>query len=320
MIPRISVLLLSYNQEQVVEAAVRACLAQEGEPLEIVLSDDASTDGTYAVLCQLASAYQGPHEVRVRRNPVNMGIGEHYNQAIADSAGQLLVTAAGDDISLPHRVRSLSAAWDAAGQKADLLASHLWDMDVAGADVGQIAVDDLSHWRRPEDWVRKRPFVVGASHAFTRRMHEHFGPIRADLPYEDQAMALRACCMGGGLTVPEALVRYRRGGVSAGGRSQRTVAENRQRLRVKHERQRALYQQVRQDLTVAHRLDLWKGRMEEKLRRSELVLALQDAQGWEERWRLARRYPMAGGAWPFVQALSAQWPELATAWSNLRRR
>lgn len=320
MTPRISILLLSYNQEQVVEAAVRSCLAQEGEPLEIVLSDDASTDGTYAVLCQLASAYQGPHQVRVRRNPVNMGIGEHYNQAVADSAGQLLVTAAGDDISLPHRVRSLSAAWDASGQKADLLTSYLWDMDAAGADVGQIAVDDLSRWRSPEDWVRKRPFVVGASHAFTRRMHERFGPIRADLPYEDQAMALRACCMGGGLTVPEALVRYRRGGVSAGGSRQRTVAENRQRLAVKHQRQLALYRQIQQDLMVAGRQDLWAGRLEQKLDRSALMLALQDAQDWAQRWTLVRQASLAGRTWAAIQAAGVQWPELATAWSNWRRR
>jgi hypothetical protein len=320
MTPRISVLLLAFNQEEVVEAAVRSCLAQTGEPLEIVLSDDASTDGTYAVLRQLASAYQGHHQVRVRRNPVNLGIGEHYNQAIADSTGQLLVTAAGDDISLPNRVQSLAAAWDANEQRADLLASYLWDMDANGVDVGQIRVDDLSQWRSPEDWVRKRPFVVGASHAFTRRMHERFGPIRADLPYEDQAMALRACCMGGGITVAEPLVRYRRGGVSAGGGTRRTVAENRQRLRVKHERQCALSRQVLQDLTAAQRPDLWAGRMEQKLRRSELMLALQDATDWKDRWQLARHTTEAGRVWSVVQALGAQWPELATAWSNLRSR
>lgn len=320
MTPRISVLLLAYNQAPVVEAAVRSCLAQEGEPLEIVLSDDASTDNTYSLMCELAAVYQGPHLVHARRNPVNLGIGEHYNQAIASSSGQLLVTAAGDDISLPRRVQTLAAAWDAHGQKADLLASHLWDMDATGSDVGRIEVDDLSQWRSPDDWVHKRPFVVGASHAFTRRMHERFGPIRADLPYEDQAMALRASCMGGGLTVPEALVRYRRGGVSAGAQTLRTVAENRQRVRVKHQRQRALYQQVLQDLTVADRLDLWRGKMEQKLRRSELMLALQDAPSGRFRWKLVMEAQKAGRAWGAIQAIRARWPELVTAWANLRRR
>jgi glycosyltransferase involved in cell wall biosynthesis len=56
-------LVLTYNQATVVEAAVQSCLAQVGEPLEIVLSDDASTDGTYALLLEMAAAYRGPHQV-----------------------------------------------------------------------------------------------------------------------------------------------------------------------------------------------------------------------------------------------------------------
>ena len=320
MTPRISLLVLTYNQVTMVETAVQSCLAQVGEPLEIVLSDDASTDGTYELLLEMAAAYRGPHQVRVRRNPQNLGIGAHYNAAINDSAGQLLVTAAGDDISLPHRVQTLAAAWDATGQKADLLASHLVDMSADGLDMGTIHVDDLASWRRPEDWVRRRPYVVGASHAFTRRLHERFGPIRADLPYEDQAMALRASCMGGGITVQEALVRYRRGGVSAGAGERLTMAANKQRLNVKHHRQRALYLQVQQDLATVGRLDLWRGKLVKKLHQSELVLSLSEAQGWSTRWALLKQHSKAGWAWGFVQLLAAQWPELGLVWSNLKRK
>lgn len=319
MTPRISLLVLTYNQVTMVETAVQSCFAQVGEPLEIVLSDDASTDGTYELLLEMAAAYSGPHQVRVRRNPQNLGIGAHYNAAINDSAGQLLVTAAGDDISLPHRVQTLAAAWDASGQKADLLASHLVDMSADGVDLGTIHVDDLARWKGPEDWVRKRPYVVGASHAFTRRLHERFGPIRADLPYEDQAMALRASCMGGGITVQEALVRYRRGGVSAGAGERLTMAANKQRLNVKHRRQRALYLQVQQDLATVGRLDLWRGKLVKKLHQSELVLSLSEAQGWSTRWALLKQHSKAGWAWGFVQLLAAQWPGLNLAWSNWRR-
>lgn len=206
--PRITLVLFAYNQSALVEKAVRSCLGQECELLEIVLSDDASTDGTFAVLQDLAASYSGPHRVRVRRNTVNLGVGAHYNAAVADSSGQLIVTAAGDDISLPHRVRTLVSAWDASGQRADLLASHLIDMDSQGNDKGLLRVDNLVNWPSPDEWVRRRPSVVGASHAFTRRMFERFGPMGADLAYEDQVMSLRAACMGGGITIDEPLVRY----------------------------------------------------------------------------------------------------------------
>jgi hypothetical protein len=320
MSPRISLLLLTFNQRGMVEAAVQSCLAQQGEPIEIVLSDDASTDGTHDVLLALAAAYRGPHRVRVRRNAVNLGIGEHCNRAIADSTGELLVMAAGDDISLPHRVQTLAAAWDAGQQKADLIASHLTRMAPDGSDLGLLAVDDLARWRSADDWVRKRPHVVGASHAFTRRLHEQFGPIRPDLPYEDQAMALRASCLGGGITVQAPLVRYRQGGVSAGAVGPLDAAGHAQRLRTKHQRQRALYLQVQQDLITAGRTDLWAGKMRRQLHRSELQLALLDASGWNERAALASHASHAGTVWAWVRALGAQWPGVGVMLSNARKR
>jgi glycosyltransferase involved in cell wall biosynthesis len=303
-------LLLSFNQRATVQAAVQSCLAQQGEPLEIVFSDDASTDGTHEVLQVMAAAYTGHHRVRVRRNPTNLGIGEHYNRAIADCGGALLVTAAGDDISLPHRVQTLAAAWDAGGQKADLIASHLLSMAPDGTDRGPQGVDDLARWRCADDWVRRRPHVVGASHAFTRRMHEHFGPIRADLPYEDQVMALRACCLGGGITVQEPLVRYRQGGVSAGTTKPLNAEARRQRLRIKYQRQRALYLQVQTDLTTAARTDLWAGKMRTQLHRSELMLGLLDAASWSERSALARQARHTGAGWAWMRALGTQWSAL----------
>ena len=306
--PRITLLLFAFNQVALVGDAVRACLAQEGEPLEIVLSDDASTDGTFAELQRLAAAYGGPHHVRVRRNAVNLGVGAHYNAAVADCGGQLIVTAAGDDISLPHRVRTLAAAWDASGQAVDVLASHLIDMDAQGHDVGVLRVDNLAAWRSPDDWVHKRPYVVGASHAFTRRLFERFGPIRADLPYEDQVMALRASCMGGGLTLDEPLVRYRRGGLSAASATRLDATGYLQALAVKHTRQRALALQISHDLTVAGRADLWVGRMRRKLHQSELMLALLAADSWLQRQALAFDAHQAGRAWGVLQAINVQWP------------
>ena len=314
--PRITLLLFAFNQVALVGDAVRACLAQEGEPLEIVLSDDASTDGTFVELQRLAAAYGGPHHVRVRRNAVNLGVGAHYNAAVADCGGQLIVTAAGDDISLPHRVRTLAAAWDATGQEVDLLASHLIDTDAQGNDVGVLRVDNLAVWRSPGQWVHKRPYVVGASHAFTRRLFDRFGPIRADLPYEDQVMALRASCMGGGITLDEPLVRYRRGGLSAASAKRLDAAGYRRALAVKHTRQRALALQISHDLTVAGRADLWGGRMLRKLHQSELMLALLAAGSWGERQALVRKADQAGVPWALLQAVNVQWPAFGTWFRN----
>jgi hypothetical protein len=73
-----------------------------------------------------------------------VGIGEHYNQLVRQASGELLVTAAGDDIRTPDRVRRLVQAWDATDRRADLIASHLTDLDHQGNQHGTLRVDDLS--------------------------------------------------------------------------------------------------------------------------------------------------------------------------------
>lgn len=211
--PRTSLILLACNQAATVRAAAESCLAQQGEPLEIVLSDDASSDDTYAQLCAVAQAYRGPHHVRARRNPANLGIGAHYNRLIDETHGDLLVTAAGDDISLPQRVERLVAAWRAGGERAELIASDCISLAPDGTLGARIVNDDLALCS-VDGWCRRRPFTVGATHAFTRRMMQRFGPFVPDLWYEDIVMGLRAIMTGGALTVPEALVHYRSGGSS----------------------------------------------------------------------------------------------------------
>lgn len=212
--PVVSVLLLAYEQAHVVGEAIAACLAQEGGPYELIFSDDASTDGTYEKMLEAVRGYDGPHRVVVRRNRRNLGIGRHYNELFSIAWGELFVTAAGDDISLPDRVAKLVAAWDRSGRTVDLIASHVYDLDGCGRTIGVIEVDDLSEWRTVEQWTRQRPYVIGAGHAFTRRLVERFGPFRHNVSYEDQITTFRAIATGGAAFVPEPLVCYRRGGTS----------------------------------------------------------------------------------------------------------
>lgn len=269
---RATLVVLVFNQEQWVADAVRACFEQQCEPIEILLSDDFSTDGSYEILQKLATQYQGPHKVRVRRNSCNVGIGEHYNQVIAESCGELIITAAGDDVSLPGRVASLLAAWDATERKVDLIASHVIDMTTDGQDDGVISVGNLAEYKTPEHWVQKRPYVIGASHAFTKRMHEFFGPFDSALAYEDQVMAFRSACMGGGFTINGPLIRYRRGGVS--GRKYADSAGYRQWLTQKFRRQQVLFRQIRLDMDTIRRPDLWPGKVERYFDRAEWTLRL----------------------------------------------
>ena len=307
--PRVSLVLLAYNQERVVEAAVRACLAQEFEPLEIVLSDDASIDATFACLQAAAAQYRGPHQVVVRRNEANLGVGEHYNQLVQATHGELIVTAAGDDVSVPDRVARLVQAWEATGRRADLIASHLIDMDDQGVLHDEIRVDDLSTYRDVADWAGRRPYIVGAGHAFTRRMMQRFGPLGSGVFYEDQIMVFRAIAGGGAITVHAPLVHYRRGGTSG-----QAVFESAQHMRWwkrrRTGREIAEMDQLLADARIAGCEALVREHLDEAYRRVRYLDQLDQSKDGHERWAAYQQASSLPWSWRLRKLLHAQYPQL----------
>ena len=81
--PLISYVVTTYNIEKYVEESVKCAFAQTYSPLEIVLSDDCSTDQTFEIMKRMADEYQGPHKIVLNRNVKNMGITKHMNKAYA---------------------------------------------------------------------------------------------------------------------------------------------------------------------------------------------------------------------------------------------
>jgi len=302
--PRASLLLLAFNQERYVEEAARSCLAQESEPLEIVFSDDASSDRTHEILESIAAEYRGSHRVVVRRNETNLGITGHYNRLVEESRGELLITAAADDTSHRDRAARLLAAWDATGGRADLISSHLVDLDAAGVEHGVLKVDDLAASGSVEGWLRDRPFVIGAGHAFTRRMMRAFGPLDPAVHHEDQIMVFRALALGGAVTVDAALVRYRRGGASA--TPVRRSRAQIQAWRIRRLRQEiAEREQLERDAVVAGCTDAVVAAFEPLRVRQDYLQRLYDAGSTHGRLQALFRGGGPAPAWRFRKWLQA---------------
>jgi glycosyltransferase involved in cell wall biosynthesis len=219
-VPLASLLLIAYQQQQTVAEAVAGALRQTYSPLEIILSDDASDDGTFDAMQAAVTGYNGPHRIVLNRNPHNLGIGAHLSHLVGLSRGEMLFVAAGDDVSLPQRCARVMQAWCASNQRLDLIAAALIDVDEAGQPGAVITPSDLAEYRSAADWLARPPFVVGAAQAWTRRVFERFGPLPKGVVAEDLIMVLRAVMSGGAVTLAEPLVRYRRGGLSFRRRAQ----------------------------------------------------------------------------------------------------
>jgi glycosyltransferase involved in cell wall biosynthesis len=102
----ISVAIATYNRAAMVEAAIEAALAQSTPPDEIVVSDDASTDATSAVLARLA-ARDG--RVRVFRQKDHSGGAGNANFAMRHTRGGLIAWCSDDDRFLPGHLEASAA-------------------------------------------------------------------------------------------------------------------------------------------------------------------------------------------------------------------
>jgi glycosyltransferase involved in cell wall biosynthesis len=266
--------LLTYNQQDTVEAAATSCLSQACEPIEIVFSDDCSSDGTLAKLQSIAAQYQGPHSVRVRQNPHNLGIAQHYNQAVNEASAELIVVAAGDDLSTPNRVARVLDAWRASQGQVNLIASYATSIDSQGHTLGLIKTGHLEKWPTAQTWCKKRPYVIGATFAFHKKLFTVFGPLAKGVDYEDQVLSLRAAALGGGLTLQEPLVQYRQGGLSS--RSVPTPDSLLAHAHNKYSRQLAVFTQISKDLHTMGQSHLTAGKIETYIHKSHVVLELID--------------------------------------------
>ncbi|MBU3558348.1 glycosyltransferase [Polynucleobacter sp. Nonnen-W13] len=210
--PKASVILLTYNQEQFVEEAFLSLLNQDMDDLEIVVSDDCSSDATWKKIQTLADSYRGSKKIILSRNHSNIGIVSNYAAGVQQSSGDLIFMAAGDDISLPERCTKTIQFWCDTRQRYDLVATDAFDMGCDGTILGSKKSDDLEAWTI-EKWFERRPFFFGASHMVTRRLL-NLAPLNSELLYEDQCLVFRAILMGGAIRLPENLVCHRQGGVT----------------------------------------------------------------------------------------------------------
>jgi glycosyltransferase involved in cell wall biosynthesis len=286
--PLVSILLIAYNQAPVIADAVRAALAQTYQPLEILISDDASKDGTFAAIEATVAKYSGPHQVTARRNTSNEGITAHLSRLAGMARGELLFVTAGDDMSMPNRCERVVEFWLDHQRKPDLIATDLVDMDETGHVHERVSPTDLDTYRTFDDWLVRRPWLIGAAHTWSRRLFDRFGPMLPGAAAEDQIMTLRAILSGGALSLHEPLVRYRRGGISRK-KVFNSVGEQVAHFRKGNRVGLVELAQLQRDAEIAGIGERMREALGPKLAREQFIQALFEADSFTQRVSLAAR-------------------------------
>lgn len=100
--PKISCLVVTYNQQDVVRETIDSIIAQTYKNLEIVIADDGSTDNTPEILEQYQKQY--PDKIKIITGQKNVGVTLNSKRAYDLCTGEFIAIIGGDDIWLPEKI------------------------------------------------------------------------------------------------------------------------------------------------------------------------------------------------------------------------
>lgn len=229
--PRISVALCTYNGEAYLATQLESILAQSRSADEIIICDDASTDGTWMVLEKYRERFS--HLIKLYRNDANLGISKNFEKAIGLCTGEFIALSAQDDIwhrcKLEKLARRLEADIDLGlifsnaeriDSKGDKLTPDLWH--AIGFD--KRAKAGIQEGRGLQTLLRKN-FVTGCTVMFRATLKAMCLPICEPLA-EDHWISLGAAATSRVDFVDEKLVKYRQHNANTVGARKLSVKEH----------------------------------------------------------------------------------------------
>jgi glycosyltransferase involved in cell wall biosynthesis len=208
--PLVTFALFAYNQEKYIREAVEGAFSQTYEPLEIILSDDCSTDKTFKIMEEMAKNYKGPHKIVLNRNEVNLGLANHLNFVAKMASSEIIVVAAGDDKSFPWRVSTLAAVFQKF-TNAMAIYSNYRIMDKNNSQPTEMAARKICTINQGYFDILFCGGGVGTGATYAYRRQCFFWPERlpGSISAEDKILPLRGIILGKVVHIVENLIDYR---------------------------------------------------------------------------------------------------------------
>ena len=213
-IPLVSFCIFAYNQEKFIADAIKGAFSQDYENLEIIISDDCSTDKTYEIMKTMAEIYKGKHKIILNHNDHNLGIREHVNKVLYEIAkGDYILLAGGDDVSAPNRtatyvdiflkfpyVTSISCLSEEVDENLSLIDSNIFDTDWDNS----ISIFTLNDYGKFSNFI----LYSGDSRGLSRTVIKSF-PKLENVKSEDIFLFFRSLLVGSGCFIRTGLVKRR---------------------------------------------------------------------------------------------------------------
>ena len=217
----VSVALCTHNGARFLREQVRSICLQTLPPVEIVLSDDASGDGSVevvrAAVAECAAERPGrPVKLRVFENTTALRVVKNFEQAIGACTGELIALSDQDDVWRPERLAQMVPAFrsdenllllhtDAClvdAQRRDLGQSLFHALEVTRSEIERIHAGDAF------DVFLRRNLVTGATTVFRRSLLAHALPLPIEWVH-DEWLGIVASATGRVDLLEQPLIEYR---------------------------------------------------------------------------------------------------------------
>jgi len=104
-----SIVVLSYNQKSLIKETLNSIYNQSFKNIELVISDDASTDNTQKIITEWVDEHKNRFvNVIINFNEKNLGISANHTAGIKLATGEFVKYIGGDDILLPDAVQKMN--------------------------------------------------------------------------------------------------------------------------------------------------------------------------------------------------------------------
>lgn len=270
---RISVAMATCNGEKHLREQMQSIAAQTHPPDELIVSDDASSDKTLAVIREFTQSV--PFPVVVIENATRLGVVGNFSNAILRCTGEWIALSDQDDVWLPDKLALLHAECD--DPEVGLVFSDVILCDQSGNPTGATQWVRLGFNPAARNRFNKDPFdtllkfnvVTGMSMMIRASLRESVLPI-PDGWIHDEWIALIASALGDIRFIDRPLAHYRQhtaqqiGGAVTGIRAQLSYAR-------KHMNASYMSNMAKRSSQAAERLSA----IDPKLRRYDAPLLLQ---------------------------------------------
>lgn len=198
----VSVAMASYNGEKYIREQIESIFAQTHRHIELIITDDASTDDTVAVIKEMQLKYP---LIRLFPQLENKGVNKTFEHSIVNCSGEFIAIADQDDI------------WEK--DKIEVLLDNIGNADAIFADALLVDAEGRSMQKNFHELMNLQSYHSGAPFLMGNCVPGHGVLMKRDfakriLPFPDTMMFDRwisfCAAAGNGINyIEKSLVKYR---------------------------------------------------------------------------------------------------------------